>query len=338
MSESNRSLFQSLLPGTFLGFVVLLGLALLGDLQHVSSMILEFKAQYFGIALGFTLLNYALRFVKWHFYLKQIGVHRLRLVTSLRIFLAGFPLAVTPGKVGEVLKGVWLMRKTSVPIGRGVSVVLAERLSDGLAVFLLSMIGILAFPQYWAGFAVILAGLLGVMILSQIRPAAYWILDQIDRVGFLKRFSQNIREFYEGSFTLFQPGAAILAVGLGLISWLGEGIGFYFILRGLGMEPTSHLLLTAVFILSFSTIVGAVSALPGGLGAAEISIAGLLTLTLHTTPEIASTATVLIRLATLWFGVAIGVITWAFSPDLTGLEMTKKIIIETNTQPEKLLK
>ncbi len=338
MSVSNRSMFQALLPGVLLGFVVLLGLALLGDLQHVSSTILEFKAQYFAIALGFTLLNYALRFLKWHIYLKQIGVHRLNLLTSLRIFLAGFPLAVTPGKVGEVLKGVWLMRKTAVPVGRGVSVVLAERLSDGLAVFILSMIGILAFPEYWVGFALILAGLLGVMILSQIRPASLWVLDQIERVPFLKRFSQNIREFYEGSFTLFQPGIALLAVGLGLISWLGEGIGFYFILIGLGMEPSAHLLHTAIFILAFSTIIGAVSALPGGLGAAEISIAGLLTLTLHTPPEISSTATVLIRLATLWFGVALGVITWGISPDLTGLETAKRIIIESNTQPEKLLK
>lgn len=338
MSVTNRSLFRSLLPGVFLGFVVLLGLAFLGDLQHVSSTILEFKVQYFGIALAFTLLNYALRFVKWHIYLKQIGVHRLKIGTSLRIFVAGFPLAVTPGKVGEVLKGVWLMRKTSVPVGRGVSVVLAERLSDGLAVALLSTIGILAFPQYWLGFAILLAGLIGVMILSQIRPAALWVLDQIERVGFLRRFSQNIREFYEGSFTLFQPGVAILAVGLGLISWLGEGIGFYFILRGLGLEPTSHLLHTAVFILAFSTIIGAVSALPGGLGAAEISIAGLLTLTLHLSPDIASTATVLIRLATLWFGVFLGVITWSFSPDLTGLDMAKRLIIEPNTQPEKLLK
>ncbi len=40
MSVSNRSMFQALLPGVLLGFVVLLGLALLGDLQHVSSTIL----------------------------------------------------------------------------------------------------------------------------------------------------------------------------------------------------------------------------------------------------------------------------------------------------------
>ncbi len=51
--------------------------------------------------------------------------------------------------------------------------------------------------------------------------------------------------------------------------------------------------------------------LPGGLGAAELSVAGLLLLVIDQ-PEMTSTlagaATLLIRFATLWFGVLIGVI------------------------------
>jgi uncharacterized protein (TIRG00374 family) len=84
----------------------------------------------------------------------------------------------------------------------------------------------------------------------------------------------------------------------------------------------------AVFVLSFSTAVGAVSALPGGLGAAEVSIAGMLTLILGMPPAEATSATVLIRLATLWFGVALGLITWAFSADLLGMAADRSAAAE----------
>ena len=62
MKESNRSIVRRLIPGLVLGFLVLLGLAVLGDLRVVSQTLLQFHWQYFLVALGFTLINYTLRF------------------------------------------------------------------------------------------------------------------------------------------------------------------------------------------------------------------------------------------------------------------------------------
>ena len=320
MKESSPTILRRLIPGVVLGFVVLVGLALLGDLREVGRLISNFRWEFFLIAMGFTLLNYGLRFLKWHFYLKQIGVNRLGVGPSMRLFVGGFPLAVTPGKLGEVIKAVWLMRLTGVPVARGVSVVLAERISDGLAVLALSVLGVVSYPRYWPVFITILAVLLAVVIGSQIRPLVEWVLEQGEKVRFLQKAVLSLREFYEGSFTLFKPGATLLAVLLGTVSWLGEGLGFYFILRGLGLEPSLELAATAIFVLSFSTVVGAASALPGGLGAAEASIAGMLIFILHLDPALATSATLLIRLATLWFGVLLGMAVWASSPALFGLE------------------
>ena len=323
-----NSIAKRLIPGIVLGFVVLIGLALLGDLREVSKSLLHFRWEYFLIAIGFTLVNYTLRFLKWHFYLRQIGARGLSWSQSLRMFVAGFPLAVTPGKIGEALKGIWLNRLCKVPVGRGVSVVLAERISDGLAVMILSMLGVVAYPQYWPAFVVILASLLAVVIFSQIRPAAFFLINLGEKLPLVNKMAHGLREFYEGSFALFRPGAALLAVGLGTISWLGEGIGFYFILLGLGMQPSFELMASAVFILSFSTAIGAASALPGGLGAAEVTIAGMLTLILGAAPAVATSATVLIRLATLWFGVGLGLLTWTFSTDLLGFETERQPVAE----------
>ena len=108
LSAKPRSIFGKLLFGVVFGFIVLLILSLLGDVKAVQQTISQFDWKYFLFALLFTLFNYILRFFKWHYYVNSVNNCGLSMLESLRIFIAGFPLAVTPGKVGEVLKGVWL--------------------------------------------------------------------------------------------------------------------------------------------------------------------------------------------------------------------------------------
>jgi len=316
---SHPPTIRRLLFGLLFGFLVLLALALFSDVRQVGEQVRAFRWGYLPAVLALTLFNYLLRGVKFHYYLRQIGA-RLPMRASFLIFVAGFPLAVTPGKAGEALKGVWIEKQSGVPAARGVAVVLAERISDGLAVLLLSTLGVIAYPRYWPAFALILALLLGVILVSQIRPLAESLLGFGERLPLASRFVHHLREFYEGSFTLFRPQATLLAVALGVISWLGEGLGFYLILLGLGLPAAGQTLSIAVFTLSFSTVVGAASALPGGLGAAEASIAGMLVLLLGVPQGQAAAATLLIRFATLWFGVGLGLLVWLFSRQFPGLQ------------------
>jgi uncharacterized protein (TIRG00374 family) len=315
-AQKSTSLTRRLAISLVFGFVVVLALLLLSDLQQVSLSVRSFRWNLFPLVLLFTLFNYTLRFVKWHFYLGQVGAGSFPVPDSARLFVAGFPLAVTPGKVGEALKAVWLNAQAGVPTARGVAVVLAERISDGLGVLALSTLGVIAYPQYWPAFALVMTGLLAIVIVSQIRPLALAVLGLGEHFPVLSRSINHLREFYEGSFSLFRPGVTLLAVGLGIISWLGEGIGLYIILLGLGVPQGWGALSVAVFVLSFSTVIGAVSALPGGLGAAEASIAGMLALLLQTPSGLNAAATLLIRFATLWFGVGLGLVVWFFSRDL----------------------
>jgi uncharacterized protein (TIRG00374 family) len=311
-----RTLRRRLLAGLVFGFVVILGLALLGDVRQVAQHLATFAWRLTPLILLCTLFNYLLRFVKWHFYLGLVGVHDLPVLESARLFVGGFPLAVTPGKVGEALKGVWLNQRAGIPVARAVPVVVAERISDGLAVSALSTVGVIAYPRYWPAFAAVLAFLIAGVVLTQIRPLALGLIGLAERMPLIDRSTVHLREFYEGTYTLFRPKATLAAVSLGTVAWLGEGIGFYLILIGLGVPSSWQTLSIAVFVLSFSTIVGAVSTLPGGLGAAEASIAGMLTLLLLLPAGIPAAATLLIRFATLWFGVSLGLAVWAVSSDL----------------------
>jgi uncharacterized protein (TIRG00374 family) len=315
----SSSISRKLILGLLLGFVVFVVLILVGDIRQIGSEVRSFPWQIMPAVLGLTLWNYLLRFIKWHYFLKQVKVPFLPVPQSARLFVAGFPLAVTPGKVGETLKGVWLNQLTGFPTAKGVSVVLAERISDGLAMLLLSAVGVIAYRRYWPAFAIILGLLLGAVIISQIRPLAQYLISWGPRLPLIRRFARSINDFYEGTYTLLRPWTTFVSVSLGTISWLAEGIGFYLILVGLGESPEIGTLSIAIFVLSFSTVIGAVTALPGGLLTTDASIVGMLVLLLGMDTNTAAAATLLIRFATLWFGVGIGFVTWIFSRDLLSM-------------------
>jgi uncharacterized protein (TIRG00374 family) len=305
-----------LIAGLVFGFLVYLLLVIIADIRQVGSHIENFNWSYAPLILLGTLFNYVLRFFKWHYYLHIVGMREISLRDSARIFVAGFPLAVTPGKVGEALKGLWLNQLTGAPVSHGVSVVLAERISDGFAVLLLSLLGVIAYPQYWPAFAAIFAALAAFVAFTQFRGLGLKLIHLTQQIPLISLIAAQIQEFYDGSHLLFKPRATITAVSLGTAAWLGEGIAMFLVLVGLGVEPSADTFFMAVFILSFSTVVGAVSALPGGIGAAEVSITGMLTLLVGLSAGTSATATLLIRFATLWFGVGLGTVSWVSSKDL----------------------
>ncbi len=102
----------------------------------------------------------------------------------------------------------------------------------------------------------------------------------------------------------FRLPMLLYGIVLGLLAWGAEGLAFYYIMHVLGSDLS---LSTALFIYAFSILVGALSFLPGGLGGFEVTMVTLLILN-HVAQPQAVAATVLIRLVTLWFAVALGVI------------------------------
>jgi uncharacterized protein (TIRG00374 family) len=319
--------FRRIIPGLILGFIVIIGLALLADLRMVSLTMLDFSWWVFPLALLCATVSFFFRFLRWHFYLHQIGVSKIGWLLSLRLFMAGFPLSVTPVNVGELMKGVWLNQKTGIPVGRGISVVVAERITDGIAILFLSLVGVAIYPQFWPAFVAVLTIVLGLVVILQVRPAALGVLGWLEKFPSLQGFVNGLREFYEGSYSLLLPGPLLAAVVLGLLAWGGMGMAFYMVLFGLGYTPTFSLAAFAIFLVSLATMVGAATTLPGGLGAMEASLAGLLCFSVDATPAMAAAATLLFRLVTLWYSVGLGILVWTMSKDLLGLQAEHDIIV-----------
>jgi len=304
-----------LAAGVLLAVVVVSLLALLSDVRQLGSALRRFDWWLTLPVLALTLGNYALRFAKWEVYLRRIGVPRLGLGTSAAIFLAGFSMSLTPGKVGEVVKGLLIRRVAGTPVSRTTAVIAAERITDGLAMLALAALGLTQFSYGRPILAVaVLGGVVAVALLQ--RPHLLLaLLTRFEAVPLVGRISDHARHFLDASNVLYRPGLLLGAILTGIISWGLECVALFLVLIGLGLDPSWHLLLVATFVLSVSSVFGALSMLPGGLGVAEASVAAMLLLLIDDptmTSGVAAAATLLIRFATLWFGVLIGFVALAF--------------------------
>jgi uncharacterized protein (TIRG00374 family) len=289
-----------------LAFVVMAAIAFYADLPRMITALEHFRWEYLPLILGFTLFNYGWRFLKWQYYLKRLNItlHRGK---SLLIFLSGLSMAITPGKVGELLKSYFLKQATETPISRSSPIIVAERLTDGIAMLGLAATGLVLYRFGWELLlALLLIGLTGI-VLIQNRRIALALLYKGEQLPVISRLASAIREFYESSYTLLQWQPLLLAISIGLISWSGECVALFFVYQGLGVEGSVDLFIKTMFILAVSSLVGSASGLPGGLGTADGSMLGLTRLLISTSATLGGAATLLIRLCTLWFGLAIGV-------------------------------
>ncbi len=232
--------------------------------------------------------SYAVRFARWELYLRSMKIH-VPLPYSALVFAAGLSMTLSPAKTGELIKSVLLRRHVGIAFERSAPIVIAERLTDAAGVALLAVAGI-AIDRSDAPvvpIVVVLAGIVLALVVLRL-PAG-----RLGRVGRLLR----------GARQLQTPRLLVPATVLAAISWFGECLAMFVLARGLHADVT---LQAAVAVFALATLAGAVSFIPGGLGVADAGMAVLLVQMAGLPADAAVSLTVATRLATLWFGVALG--------------------------------
>ena len=286
--------------------IVVYGLWILAtDAKAVSDSAVSLGLGGWVTVLSLSLVNYALRFIRWQAYLR-IHSWRIGTMRSLAYYLASFGFTTTPGKAGEVVRSFYLKRH-GVPYVISVSALLVERLVDLLAMLVLAAAGALVFPAYRWVIALVAVGVF--VCVPLVRSAkTHQALDRLcqrlptDR---LRALASRGLQLLPTAAVLLRPTPLLLGLALGVLSWGAEALAFHVILVQLGVGVG---LWVAVGIYSLASLVGALSFIPGGLGSTEAVMVLLLTLAGTDAPT-ALAATLICRLATLWFAVVLG---WLF--------------------------
>ena len=253
-------------------------------------------------ALALSLLNYATRYLRWNWYLRQLG-HHLPAFRHLRIYLAGFALTATPGKAGEALRCV-LLKPEHVPYGDSLAALLSERISDVLAVLTLSLLVLLVYPQLYPVGVLFAVGCLGFFLLLTPKFQHFlsqWVAGKRGRLAYAARQVMNVVDAARRchSVALVSRGFAI-----GILAWGAEGIALWLMLEQVDAGIVWY---QAISIYCLAMLAGAASFMPGGLGGAEAAMTAMLVMSGVSLP-VAVAVTLVVRLVTLWFAVVIGLV------------------------------
>jgi uncharacterized membrane protein YbhN (UPF0104 family) len=294
---------KKLLLVMLLTALVFFGLAGYGDLQEVSSRLAQFPITHLIVALALAILNYLLRFARWAYYLRVLSIS-VPFHISFLVFLSGLGMSITPGKVGEFLKSHLLRDRAGIEVSSSAPAIAMERVTDVISVVLLGLTGLALLPPVVSIALVVVSGLCGGAVLLITSRRSDWLLE----LPVLQRWKGPLSTSREGLRTLTAPWSMLIAVSLGGLAWLSEGVALWVILQGLNADAA---LLQALPIYAAATLIGAISTLPGGLVGTEGTMLALLQrIGIGSGP--AAVATLLVRLVTLWFAVGIGVAALGF--------------------------
>lgn len=275
---------------------------IMGIYAHFSDLLKaleEFNWIFLPVMIVLVTLAYFVRFIKWNYFLRNVEV-RLPLKENLFVFFSGLSMTITPAKAGEIWKG-WLIKEINGEnLSKTIPVVIVDRVTDVVGVVILSLLGILF---YQSGVYVLVAlVILFVAFLVAIKSEAIScrLISLLE--SRTKKYSVDIeiahQSFLKSVEWKYLVGTSLLSV----IAWFLECLSIFFVIQGFGGSIN---LVLSTFLYSFSTLLGALSFIPGGLGVAEASLSGFLVF-FGLNSSVAVGAALVMRLGTLWYGAILG--------------------------------
>lgn len=264
--------------------------------------------------LALSLANYALRSVRWRFFLARLG-HALPWGRSSVNYVTGFALTTTPGKAGEAIRSMLLKREFAVPVTDSLAAFFAERFSDVLALALLSALALAFLPHGdWVAAGVVIGVVFALWVAASDARTAR-IAHAIAKV-LPHRFAAPLGALVGQAGRLTRGASLGAGFALSLAAWAAEGYALYLIASSMGAHAG---VAASIGIYSLALLGGALFFLPGGLGSTEAFMFVLL-MQAGLDPVAAGAATVISRVTTLWFAVLLGWVALLATPAKAGAQ------------------
>jgi len=296
-----RRIKKSLILMMAISALVYSALILTGDISKIRSVRIE------PILLIptfiFASMNYTLRMVRFEYYLRVEGI-KIDAAGRRLVFFSGLLFTVTPGKMGELMKNYILKKKYGARMSRTLPIVINERINDVISVLLICAV---TSPFFFGSFLPALfciAMAAGVVAAVRVRKLFTMIIGVAGRFGPLRKRADDLSSMYEGIYRLNGGRPLAIATALGFLAWSVEASVLWLTLRSMGADAS---LMGTIFIYIISSVIGIISAIPGGLGVTEGGIF-LLLQGIGISSALAGTATIITRFSTLWFAVALGAV------------------------------
>lgn len=224
--------------------------------------------------LALFLLTYLLQGLRWHYLLRDAGSN-LQVWDSVLLNSAGQTItALVP--LGDLTRAALASEASGKDFGTLAATVTVQELSYNLMLIFCSLPILLTLHLGVPIVAVTVLGIALILVILTVSPVFHLVHRLIVHVPLLNRFLPAIDELQaETAVLLHRPDALALSI-LDLARAAAAIALFWLVVEGL--SPGTIDPLQAALIFTLSSLSGAITVVPGGVGANEASVTGLLVL------------------------------------------------------------
>jgi uncharacterized protein (TIRG00374 family) len=255
-------------------------------------------------AVVLSISYYLVQGVRWHFLLRAIRV-RLPLGDTVLLNVAGQSTGLLP--LGELTRAVLVAEVAPAEVGAVVATITVQELIYTVLMIAAAIPG--SFEHRAWGGAVVAALVFTVAVFAMLTvPRLYRMVRSVVRhVPLVRRFGADIDELQRQTVGLLRRPDTYTWSVLSAFGVLIAITLFWLVVHSI--QPDLLTWPEAAFVYAVSHIAGAVSFLPGGLGAYEASIAGLLVAS-GTSIQVGATIAVLHRTADKGIATLVGMLAY----------------------------
>jgi SAM-dependent methyltransferase/uncharacterized membrane protein YbhN (UPF0104 family) len=255
---------------------------LTGEREFLSGLARVHK-NYIVALIAVTAFSVFVRFIRWQFLLRRVDV-RIPIRASLTSYLASLVGIITPGYVGELIRAVFIRQKFGIPVRLTASVWLVDRILD---VSTLALIGAATATSRWT------QGILLALV------AAAWL---VGLAGAWLARSIGIPNTIVGQ--LHKVGVILPALGISILAWVPAALLVSLAAASVEISVSP---ITGVHVFSTATLLGGITLMPAGAGAAgSFAITQLQHLGIPLAQSVIVVS--LVRLASVGVALAVGTI------------------------------
>jgi glycosyltransferase 2 family protein len=277
---------------------------MISDLNTIQNKILEMNLSYLPIIVILAPISWFIIYLRWHLLLRNSNIS-IPFNDNFKIFLSGYAMSATPGKIGEIIKSQLLHSKYNIPKKQSLPIIISEQFYNLIGILFISMLGLyyFDFSLYVLLSVGTVTGLIYVLLNSQ--KFLQKAINIFSKIKFLQKYTEGMTDSHLTLKKSINGKIFFISSLLSIIFWLIESLIVYLVLHSFGIFSLEFLELSATY--TTSIIIGVASFLPMGIGVVEGSLAGFFSF--HGIElSLALTLVIFIRIFTRWYGVAIGLI------------------------------
>lgn len=283
----------------------LVGLVIVVNPRALATALQRFNPVVIPIVLALSVGWYVFQGVRWHFLLRSVGAN-LRMTDSLLLNMAGQTItAILP--LGDLTRAIFAAEAGGIEFGTAAATVTVQELTFILFVVVLATPGMAAQHVGMGAIAAVILVLVTIFAILTVPPLFAFVRGAAALLPLPRRLLDQLDELHEGTIVLLRRRDTLLWSVLDLGRAMVSATLLWTIVQGL--QPGAVSWFVAALIGAVAYIGGAISMLPGGTGASDATVVGLLVL-LGVEPGAAVAAALLQRVAVTGVATGLGLIAY----------------------------